>query len=246
MPAQRKLTVAEYLAATDLYAKGIQYLYAAAGTEDTVGTAAYEARLVRDMIGAFALSDEYQLQVDLLEPSGTVVTAIVAESASRDRFSQFNGAVTRHLGSDLNAWLLAAGARVHNLWRRGGNASINPANVFPPVTVLGTVAVTGSGAGTFTAGTAVDQTMYAGAQVAVKVLNQPIGAANVGVSVTGLDDTGATRTWTGTIPNGSVAGTVVNLAGTGVTRGVSASACALTLGTTGDDFEIVTVEDRTI
>lgn len=247
MTVMRKITGLEYLTWADYLSSAIKAVMAVTGDEDTPGSAAYYAMQVRDEITALAEPNEYQITVDLLPAAGAAVTAWQVASALAARVSQFNSAVRSHLAEDLNAWLISeAAGRVSHWWRRGGDTSISPANVFPPETILGTVAVTGSGTCTFTAGAAVPTTLYGGAQVAVRVTGQTVGAANIGVSVTGLDSTGTSRTWTGTIPAESEVSTVVNLAGTGVTAGVSASACTVTLGTNGDDFEIITIEDRDI
>jgi len=241
------LTPAEFISdIADPCAREAAVLLTAIGDEDTGATAAYLARLVRDAIGAFNQSDEYQIQIDLLGPAGAMVTAVTRESSLANYFADMRAAVNRHVGGDMGAFLTGGAVRVHSLYKLCVDTSVPAANVFPPITTLGTVAVTGSGAGTFTAGTAVDTAKYGGAQVALKVINQSIGAASISATVTGLDTTGATRTWTATITNGTAQDTVVNLAGTGVTAGVSVSAVTFTGGTNGDDFELVTVEDRTL
>jgi hypothetical protein len=247
LTTMRKMTGLEYITWTDLFSSAIKAVMAVTGDEDAPGTAAAYAAEVRDAITALAEPDEFQLTVDLLPAAGAAVTAWQLESTLAARFGQFNSAVRAHLAQDLNAWLTSeAAGRVSHWWRRGGDTSMSPANVFPPETVLGTVAVTGSGTRTFTAGAVVPTTLYGGAQVAVRVINQAIGAAGINVTVTGLDATGTSRTWTGTISAESAEGTVVNLAGTGVTAGIAATACTITGGTNGDDFEIITVEDREI
>jgi hypothetical protein len=246
MPTQNVLSAAQYITLTDKLALACQYLLAAVGDEDASGTAAYAARLARDVVVDLTGSANFQITADLATPTGSIVTALARENTLASYFSEFNGAVNRHIGGDIGAFLTAGSVRVHSLVKRCVNTAIPAANVFPPITTLGTVAVTGSGAGTFTVGTPVDTAKYGGAQVALKVINQPIGAASVVATVTGVDATGATRTWTGTLTNGATTGTVVNLAGTGVTAGVSVSAVAFTGGTNGDDFEVITREDRTL
>jgi hypothetical protein len=248
MTTQRKMTTAEYLALTDDYSSSIKVALAATGTEDDAGTAAHFASHVRDTVTAFAATDEAQLTADLIDAAIATVQAWELESTLSNRFSQFNSAVSTHLGEDINTWLTdhAGGSRVSHYWKRGGNTALLAAHCFPPQTVLRTVAVTGSGTSTQVAGSAVSTTLYGGAQVALKVTHETVGAANIVATITGLDSTGTSRTWTATIPSGSIVGTVVNCAGTGVTDGVSASAVTFTGGTAGDDFTVVTVEDRVI
>lgn len=247
MTTQRKMTGAEYLAMVDDYSSSIKAALAATGTEDAAGTAAHYASHVRDTVTAFAAADEAELTADLIDAAIAVVAAWEVESYLASRFASFNSSVRSHLATDLNAWLiLQAAGRVSHWWRRGGDTAISPVNVFPPETVLRSVAVTGSGTSTQVAGTAVSTTLYGGGQVALKAKNQQIGAADIVATLTGIDAAGDARTWTCTIPNGSAADTVVNAAGTGVTTGVSVSAITFTGGTNGDDFDAIVVEDRVI
>ena len=48
-------------------------------------------------------------------------------------------------GSERLSVSAADGTRVHHLWKRAGDTSITPVNVFPPIMTLGTYAVSGSG-----------------------------------------------------------------------------------------------------
>lgn len=247
MTTQRKITGVEYLAMVDDYASSIKATLAATGTEDDAGTAAHYASHVRDQVTAFAAADEAQLTADLIDAAIAVVAAWTLETSLAARFSQFNSAVRSHLGTDLNAWLiLQAAGRVSHWWRRGGDTAISPANVFPPETILRSVAVTGSGTSTQVAGTAVSTTLYGGGQVALKAKNQQIGAADVVATIVGVDAAGVARSWTCTMPSGSAADTVVNAAGTGVETGISCSAVTFTGGTNGDDVDVIVVEDRVI
>ncbi len=245
MPSQRLLTQAEYVSLTDKYAKAIQYLLAAKGDEDSAGTAAYEARLARDELVAFAAVDEYKITADFDDAVGAVVTAVARESDLVSYFANFNSAVLSHLAQDLNTWLTTEALRVHHYWRRGGNTSIQAANVFPPVTNLGSFAVTGSGAGTFTDGQAVDTSVYGGAQIELEVTGNPIGAANVDVTVACVLANGTTANKVGTIPSGSIVGAKVAL-GAGADRVVNITGITIALGTNGDAFRVQTKEDRTI
>src|SRR5690606_639929 len=97
----RKIEVPEYIQITDLYAVGIQAIFAALGDEDTPGSAIAQAAAVRDLVTALALPDEAQLTADLISPAINVVTEIGRESALAGRFAQFNNAVLIHLGQDL-------------------------------------------------------------------------------------------------------------------------------------------------
>ncbi|MCL5942141.1 MAG: hypothetical protein M1325_01200 [Actinobacteria bacterium] len=245
MPTQRLLTQTEYISLTDKYAKAIEYLLAAKGDEDTLATAAYQARLTRDQLVAFSQPDEYKITADLDDAVGAVVTAVSRESDLVSYFANFNSAVLSHLGQDLNTWLTAGGLRVHHYWRRGGNTAIAAANVFPPVTILGSFAVTGAGAGTFTDGQAVDTATYGGAQIELEVTGNPIGAANIDVTVASVLADGSTANKVGTIPSGSPIGTKVAL-GAASDRVVNITGITIAAGTNGDAFRVQTREDRVI
>ncbi len=245
MPAQRLLTYAEYLSMTDKYAKAIQYLLTAKGDEDTAATAAYQARLTRDQLVAFAAVDEYKITADLDDAVGAVVTAIERESDLVSYFANFNSSVLGHLAQDLNTWLTIGALRVHHYWRRGGNSSIQAANVFPPVTALGSFVVSGAGAGTYTDGAVVDTTLYGGAQVQLEVTGNPIGAANITATVSCVHASGTLEDIVGVIPLGSIVGAKVAL-GDAADRVVNVTNIAITGGTAADAFKVQTMEDRTI
>ena len=243
MPAQRLITQSEYIALTDSLARMIGVLLAAKGDEDTPATAAAHAAAVRNTITALDQPDEADITVDLLPAAIALVTAVERESEVAGLSAGFNAAVMSHLGQDLNTWLSSGGLRVHHLFRRGGNTTILPANVFPPVTVLGSMAVTGAGAGTFTDGQAVDTARYGGAQMELEVTGNAIGAADIVATVTAVLANGTTDTRTATIPNGSIVGAKVAL-GTSADRIVNITGLSFTGGTNGDTFRVQTIEDR--
>ncbi len=245
MTTQRKLTVAEYLTFTDLYAKAVNELTVTLGDEDTVGTAAHEAKLVRDLIVAFTNPDEYKITADLIDAAGAVVDNILRLSALSSYFGVFNSAVRQHLGEDLNAWLSAEGSRVHYLYKLAGDAALAPANVFPPVSQFGSYAVTGSGAGTFTAGPGINSSLYGGSRVEAEVTDAPIGAANINVSLTCVMEDGSPATKTGTIPSGSIVGAKIDLGQAG-DKVIQVTAVTITLGTAGDKFRLQSKVDRAL
>jgi hypothetical protein len=243
MPEQRLLSQAEYIELTDHYAQGIALLLTAKGSEDSPGTAAYHAAEARAAIVALAEPDEAILTADFIDATINTVTRIEREAEVASLFAEFNSAVIRHLDQDLNDWLSSGGLRVSHWWRRGGNTIIEAANVFPPVTVLGSFAVSGAGEGTFTEGAEIDTTRYGGAQVALEVLEQATGVAAIDVSCTCRTAAGGTVTRTGQIPGESAAGTTVEL-GTAADRIVEVTAIEITGGTAGDAFCVETLEDE--
>ena len=245
MPAQRLITQAEYIALTDDLARMINVLLTAKGVEDTPACAAAYAAAVRNTLTAFAEPDEADITVDLLPAAIALVTAVERESEVSSLCAGLNSAIISHLGQDLNTWLGAGALRVHHLFRRGGNTAIQPANVFPPATILGSMAVTGSGAGTFTDGQAVNTSLYGGAQIELEVTGNPIGAADIVATVACVLAGGTTENRSGTIPNGSSVGFKLAL-GSAADRIVNITGITFTGGTNGDAFRAQTIEDRSL
>jgi hypothetical protein len=246
--SQRIITPAEYIAFTDILAQGIQILLDAKGIEETPATAAYYAADLRNTITAFALPDECEITLDLLPAASNLVAAMVLEGGLASLFYEFNAAVVSHIGTDLDTFLSDALLRVHNLWRRGGNLAIAAENVFPPVTILGTVAVTGSGAGTLTMDPDTDgaiNTIYADAELEVKVINQQLGAAQIVLTVVGTNFLGGVETHTATITAEAAENAVFDV-GTSGDRYYTLTSVTLTGGTNGDDLQIQSKVDRTL
>lgn len=246
MTTQRKMTVAEYIAHTDEYCKGVKELLTAVGDEDTEGTMVHFAANNRATIVALAEPDEAQLTADFIDAVMTVIASIGREAAIATYFSAFNAAIRQHLGAvDLNTWLASDGTRVNSLWKRAGDPALLPVNCCPPVTILGNYAVSGSGAGTLTDGAVVDASKYGGAQIRLRVTDQQVGAADINVTVACRTAAGAAVNKTGKINSGSAENTPVAL-GSAADRIVDVTAVTITGGTAGDKFQIETIEDRTI
>lgn len=240
--SQRQITPAEYIAWTDLLSEAVKILFTARGAEETPGTAAYHCAAARNAVTALVEPDEAQLTVDLLPAAMALVERAERESDVSSMFAGFNAALVGHLGVNLNTWLQAEGLRVSHWWRRGGNVTISPVNVFPPVTTLGSFAVTGSGAGTFTDGQAVDTTLYGGAQIELEVTGNPIGETAIDVAVTCVTATGQNVQRTGQIPAQAAAGLKLALEDA-TDRIVNITAITITGGTNGDAFRVQTMED---
>ena len=234
--------MAEYIEMTDNYAVGIGYQIEALGDEDTAASAIGYAAAVRDIVTAFADPDEADITADLINPVIAVVAALGREATLAGFYSQFNAAVLSHLGEDLNAWLADDGTRVHHQWKRGGNPNISAVNTFPPVTVLGSYAVSGSGAGAYTAEDAVATALYGGAQIELDVTGQTTGAAAIVATLTCTTASGSTVSREVTITGESEVGTTF-AAGTAADRIVAVTAVTITGGTNGDDFQVQTMED---
>jgi hypothetical protein len=244
------MTANEYIAWTDMLAQAIQVLLTAKGVEASPGTAAAYAADFRNAITGLDQADEAQVTADFIDVAIALVAQVERENEIQTLFSRFNSAVTSHLGANVNTLLSNAGLRVHHYWKRAGNLQILAANCFPPVTTMGTFAVTGSGAGTWTEDTtsegAIDTSLYGCAQLEVEVINQALGAAAITVTVTGTDANGdALVKSSSEIAGLSAAGTKADV-GTSSDEFATVTSVAVTGGTNGDDLRIQSKEDRTL
>lgn len=248
--SQRTMTANEYITWTDILAQAISVLLTAKGTRDIPDSGAYHAAEFRNAITGLADPDEAQITADFIDVAIALVDQVELESEIQTLFARFNGAVTSHLGGNVNTLLTNAGLRVHHLWKRAGNLAILAANTFPPITTMGTFAVTGSGAGTWTedpdSDGEIDTSNYGGAQLEVEVINQALGAAAITVTVTGVDANGDALEKSSTeIPALSEVGTKADV-GISTERFAAVTSVAITGGTNGDDLRIQSKEDRTL
>lgn len=157
-------------------------------------------------------------------------------------------ALNKHVAG-LDAFCVAQSIQVTSDFRDLANAALSssavkPAEVFPPSAVsLATFAVTGSGAGTYTHGAAVDTTLYGATQVQV-VTTSLIGAASITVTLTLKKADGNTETKTATISSGTASGTAIDVA-TSADRYTDCTAVTITGGTSADGFAVKTKVLRT-
>lgn len=113
--------------------------------------------------------------------------------------------------------------------------------VFPPVTDFGSMAVSGSGAGTWTAQDHVDTALYGDGLIEF-VAESLIGAASIVATINGTDFDGDAVTTSGTIPNGTQNAATVAIAG--AVRFATITTVTFTGGTAADAFRIQTKYDR--
>lgn len=123
-----------------------------------------------------------------LAPAGKVAAAnmasaiVLSASTFYQQYRSLLSALDSHVGG-LNAFLAANSLQVHPEFAAAFNAfatnatalgfkaatAIDPTHIFvPAVQTLGSIAVTGAAAGTFSAGTPIDTTKYAPAQLYLK------------------------------------------------------------------------------
>lgn len=129
---------------------------------------------------------------------------------------------------------------------RAAGIDVTPSIVFPPVTVLGTVALTGKDEGTFTDGVAVDTTLYGGGDIEAEATHA-IGAVNdLDITVTGYDENGERQTWEGSFTKEDVLGTKVDLVNDCNARCVDVINIEFDDGNADDAFKVQTKLDRIV
>ncbi|OHE72084.1 MAG: hypothetical protein A2Z99_06075 [Treponema sp. GWB1_62_6] len=138
-------------------------------------------------------------------------------------------------------------------WKKGGETGatlLSADNVWPPVTLLGSYNITTS---TFTAGTAITRVNSGSTQgyrapEAEGVVTATITGGAAAVTVTGTDRAGnAGRTWTASIPSGSVSGDRVALvAGTATDNRIASISNIVVATATGGAFGVYSTEERAI
>lgn len=230
----------------DSLASGKLIFDAAMGTlgseSNTVGKAA-----ANDVTTLTAVADN-QVQAALAVMYRARASAVLAGSLY-GTLTGFNlwWALDAHTGG-LDAFLRTNNVRVSPALK-SLSFPLSPEQILPPsVNPMATFAVTGSGAGTYTHVADVDVTLYGRAWLQL-VTTSVIGAANVVVTVTGLQVDGVTPTSvTATITAGSSSGTAVNLGtlGTQADSYDSITGVSITGGTNGDAFKIISRVERVI
>ena len=153
--------------------------------------------------------------------------------------SEYLTALNAALGG-LNDWLADNGLYISSQLRKVF-AQLQARYTFPPVTDFGSMAVSGSGTGTWTEQDSVDTDLYGDGLIEF-VTESLIGVADIVATIVGIDFDGDTVTTSGTIPDGTADATVVAIAGT--TRFAAITSVTFTGGTAADAFRIQTKFDR--
>ena len=119
---------------------------------------------------------------------------------------------------------------------------------FPPVTAMGTFAVTGVGAGTFTDGSAIDGNLYGPGDCEVKITAAAGGPGTVSfvATVTGTDENGAVMTGTATVVSKSVDDVVAVVPTEADKKFQDITNITITGGANGDAFKIQSKVDRSV
>jgi len=151
--------------------------------------------------------------------------------------------------SGINAFLTAQGERVcpqfKEVFEAVIGAALSPRNTFTPlVDPMATFDVTGSGAGTFTDGSAIDKTKYADAHLKLKTTTA-IGAAQIVAKVFMTLWDGSSGTKDVTIPASTGSDVEFDVGGPG-DKYVDVTNITITGGTSGEQFKILAPLERTI
>ncbi|HYE85649.1 MAG TPA: hypothetical protein VEA16_04810 [Vicinamibacterales bacterium] len=240
------LALSPLLTVLDSVAKGVEILETAVGTGSEANTVSKGA--ANNVTTLQAIADS-ALQADLMSvfvaraanvKQSVIERALIGASLQR--------ALDRHYGEaygSLNAFLANQDARVHPLLRNIG-FQIDAPNAFCPTAIdpVASFVVTGSGAGTFTAGTAVDDTTYGKAHFRVRTTTL-IGAAAIAATLTLTKADGSSETKVVNLPGSTASGTEFDV-GLSTDRYLACTSISITGGTAADAFKVISTVERTI
>jgi hypothetical protein len=189
-----------------------------------------------------ALNDAEQLNA-LLPSAQRFKEGMLAGGFYYGGLQEFLDALDRHVGG-INAFCTTNAVYVHYLLR-DVRPQILPQVVFPPVTDFGSIALTGSGAGAFTAQDVVDTTLYGDGLIEL-VTEHLIGGANITGTIYGYKANGDAVQADYTIASGTASGVTVAIAGTNRFASINKTLtdAAISGGTNLDAFRIQTKLDR--
>lgn len=194
------------------------------------------------------VDDDNDLGALILEFQRRQAAVLAGELYRTLQGERIMAALDAHFGGTggLNRFLAGQGVRVHPNLRLIG-IQVDAEHAMPPAVVtLGSYAVTGSGAGTLTAGSAVDTSLYAKANVVLRTTVAAIGAAAITVTATLRTRDGSTEQQVVTIPALSTEGTTVDVGTPGTDMYVGLVDVNIAGGTAGDGFDIRTKVERAL
>lgn len=223
-----------------------------AAFEDGVGVVGNEAGTV-----ALGASSNLALALALADTDVDIATGLIGALSNRltrvKAPSLYHTISGRELYRALESHYASVGGL--NTFLRTGSATVHPDVAklgmmidtdlrFPPAEVLlGTMVMTGSGAGDWTPGGEVDPSLYGDARLALVVGNPgPIGGSQLNVTIITSNRAEAQTSEQAIIPVGSAAGTRVTLA----TRGQQVVDIDVVGGTASDHFTVVAEVERVV
>jgi hypothetical protein len=241
------LAAASLVTILDSIAKGVQLFEAGVGIDVSVANTVAKgaANNVTTLVTALgAAQDVTALLLEFEARRALVVAGALYRTLQGERVQT---AFDAHYGGTggLNRFLATEGRRVHPDLRKIG-IQLDAPNAFPPAIVtLGSFAVTGAGAGTFTLVGDVDQSLYGKANTVVRTTTV-IGAVAIVATLTMKKADGTTVAKQVTIPNGSGSGVEVDIGVHGTDMYIGVTAISITGGTAGEGFEVRTEIERTL
>ncbi|HEC88462.1 MAG TPA: hypothetical protein ENI52_04005 [Thermoplasmata archaeon] len=117
---------------------------------------------------------------------------------------------------------------------------------FPPVIVMGTFAVTGAGAGTFTDGNSIDGNLYGPADCELEITAKGGASVTLTATITGTDENGAEVTGTASFSSADVGDKVDVSPDQSGKKFQDITDITISGGVDGDAFKIQSKVDRTV
>lgn len=241
------LTISALLTLLDSIAAGVARFESGIGVSGSVANTT--AKGAANNVATLLAVADATVETDLLSVFGARAAAVVAASLYGALYgAALQRALDRHYGSvaGLNAALATAGVRVHPDLRKIG-FQIDAPNAFCATVVdpVASYVVTGAGAGTFTAGSDLDTTVYGKANLSV-VVTHAIGGVNLVATLSLKRIEGTRETRTVTMPALSLIGASVAIGTPGADMYVGVTSVTVAGGTAGDAFKVVSGIERTV
>lgn len=231
------ISTANFLIETKRIAKIIDLFNTAIGDGDDANTPSKGGANALAAIAALGDND----QLTALLPSAVIVADALKQANYYGALYPWLLKLDAHVGG-INDYLNDNSLHIHFNCKTAYPV-IQVRHIFPPVTDFGSMAVSGAGAGTWTGQDSVDTSLYGDGLIEI-VTESVIGAADIILTITGLDFDGNVVDETCTIPNAT--GNDTTIAVDGTDRFVSVDADpTFTGGTAADAFRIQTKFDRT-
>ncbi len=242
-----ELALSPLLTLLDSVAKQVEVCAGAFGTGSEAGTVSLGA--ANNVATLQAIAD-VQVQADLsavVRQRAVLMTTTLA--ALMLYGPPLQRALDRHYGTtygSLGRFLEAQDARVHPALRTIG-FQIDPLRAFCPTVVdpVATFVLSGPGAGTFTAGTAIDTTQYGKARMVLET-ETLIGASTLTVSCAMRKENGTQETKVVTVPSGTASGTTFSIGSAGVDLYVACVGLTVAGGTAADAVTVKSQIERVV
>jgi len=243
-----ELALSPLLTLLDSVAKQVEVCQGACGvTGAEAGTVGLGAANNVATIQAIA---DAQVQADLSAVVRTRASLVLAGVILQAFYGPpLQRALDRHYGTtygSLGRFLEQQGARVHPALRLIG-FQIDPLRAFCPTVVdpVATLVLTGAGAGTFTAGTAIDTTQYGKAGMVLETTTL-IGSSTLTVSCAMRTELGTLVTKTVEVPSGTASGVTFAIGTAGVDRYVACVGLTVAGGSAADAVKVKSQIERVI